>query len=64
MGVWVNEDTCLPCRECRRSKPRKGEIIRGVSGELQWGRDIQMEMTSSLHFHIGDQAQERLSERC
>lgn len=23
MGVWVNEDTCLPWRECRRSKPRK-----------------------------------------
>lgn len=53
MGVWVNDDPYLPCRECRRNKSKKGGIVRGVLDGLQWDKNLQMEMTSSLHFNMG-----------
>lgn len=61
VGVWVNNGTCPPCRECRRSKSEKGEIARWVLDRLQCVRDIQTEvMTSSRHFNIRDWSPERL----
>lgn len=54
VGTFMNDDICYPHGECRRNRSGQGKIVDDVLGVwTECFRDIQMQVTSSLHSNIG-----------